>query len=111
MLLFHKGGAFNDLDVSLKDIPISNWVSQADNQKTNLILAREFDFCWRNNFFRQEFEIWAMIAKPRSTHLSMPIDDITEGLNLKVQEDAVVLLALILGICHEEFKAFSSSDY
>lgn len=95
LLLFADGGIWSDLDVSCEGIPIRDWIPAQYKNHAGLVVGWEFDVGWGNNFVRQ-FASWTVMAKPRSPHISMVIDDILEGLRNKTEEHKVAVADLTL---------------
>ncbi|KXG54175.1 uncharacterized protein PGRI_073190 [Penicillium griseofulvum] len=95
LLLFNEGGIWFDLDVSCGDVPIREWIPNTMRAKARLVVGWEFDVGWGEGFFRQ-FESWAIMAAPRSSHLLVVIEDIMEGIRLKTEEYGVQVSELTL---------------
>ena len=95
LLLFAEGGIWNDLDVTCKDTPMQDWIPEEYKKDANLVLGWEFDVGWGDNFERQ-FASWTMMAKPRSPHISMIIDDILDGVRETTEQYKVKVADLTL---------------
>ncbi|KAE8443790.1 hypothetical protein EG329_001384 [Mollisiaceae sp. DMI_Dod_QoI] len=95
LLLFVEGGIWSDVDVSCEDIPIRDWIPNQYREKAGLVVGWEFDIGWGDNVVRQ-FATWMMMAKPRSPHLLVVIDDILEAVHRKTEEYNVTISGLTL---------------
>lgn len=93
MLLFNEGGVYFDLDVSCEGQPIRDWIPEQYRKEASLVVGWEFDVGWGDSFVR-EFATWTIMAKPRSPHLLMLLDDILEGLREKTEEYNVTVAEL-----------------
>lgn len=85
LLLLNEGGIYNDLDVSCEDIPIRDWIPARYKQDTSIVVGWEFDVGWFDGFVRQ-LATWTIMARPRSPHMAMVVDDILEGFQAKTRE-------------------------
>jgi alpha 1,6-mannosyltransferase len=93
LLLFNEGGIYFDLDVSCEGPPIHDWVPEQYKKDAGLVVGWEFDVGWWDGFMRQ-FATWTIMAKPRSPHISVMLDDILEGLQEKTKEYNVTIAEL-----------------
>jgi len=97
LILYNDGGIWSDLDVSCEEIPINEWIPERYKEKTGLVVGLEFDWAWENdNFLHSQFASWTVMAKPRSPHLLMVINDILEDFRQKCKEHNVKLPDLTL---------------
>ena len=85
LLLYSRGGVWNDLDVSCEDTPIRDWIPQDLKDNVNLVVGWEFDVGWGENIMRQ-FATWTVLAKPQSPHLMVVIDDILDAVRQVTEE-------------------------
>ncbi|PQE09915.1 Initiation-specific alpha-16-mannosyltransferase protein [Rutstroemia sp. NJR-2017a BVV2] len=90
LLLFNEGGVYSDLDVSCNDTPIRDWIPAQYKKDASVVVGWEFDVGWGDGFMRQ-FATWTIMARPRSPHLLMVLDDIMEGLREKTKEYNVTI--------------------
>ncbi|PLN75636.1 hypothetical protein BDW42DRAFT_189131 [Aspergillus taichungensis] len=88
LILYSKGGVWNDLDVSCEDTPIRDWIPQELKDQVNLVVGWEFDVGWGENIVRQ-FATWTVLAKPKSPHLMMVIDDILDAVRQITEEHQI----------------------
>jgi alpha 1,6-mannosyltransferase len=95
LLLFAEGGIWSDPDVSCEDVPIKDWIPAQYKKDASLVVGWEFDVGWGDNVVRQ-FASWTMMAKPRSPHISMVVDDILDALREKTQQHNVTIAGLKL---------------
>ncbi|KAJ5373069.1 hypothetical protein N7517_005075 [Penicillium concentricum] len=95
LILFTEGGIWFDLDVSCGDVPIREWIPETMRAKAGLVVGWEFDVGWGQSFTRQ-FESWAIMAAPGSSHLLMVINDIMDGIRQKTEEYGVPVSGLTL---------------
>jgi alpha 1,6-mannosyltransferase len=92
LILYHDGGVWSDLDVSCEEIPINDWIPAKYKESTNLVVGLEFDWAWENdNFLHSQFASWTVMAKPRSPHLLVIINDILEDFRQKCKDHSVKL--------------------
>ncbi|CZR58328.1 related to alpha-1,6-mannosyltransferase [Phialocephala subalpina] len=90
LLLFNEGGIYSDLDVSCEDTPIRDWIPAQYKEDASVIVGWEFDVGWGDSFVRQ-FATWTIMARPRSPHILMVLDDILEALREKTEEHNVTI--------------------
>ncbi|PSN67294.1 hypothetical protein BS50DRAFT_600721 [Corynespora cassiicola Philippines] len=95
LLLFDQGGIWMDLDVSCEDTPIDDWIPEHYRHNASLVVGWEFDAGWEEPFVRQ-FATWTIMSRPRSTHMSMVVDDIIEGLRSASLKHGVPIANLTL---------------
>lgn len=95
LLLFDQGGIWMDLDVSCEDTPIDDWIPEHYRHNASLVVGWEFDVGWEEPFVRQ-FATWTIMSRPRSTHMSMVVDDIIEGLRSVSLKHSVPIANLTL---------------
>ena len=95
LLLFAEGGIWSDLDVACEDTPIQDWIPEEYKKDANLVLGWEFDMGCGDKFVR-EFASWTIMAKPRSPHMSMIIDDILDGVRETTEKHKVKVTDLTL---------------
>ncbi|KAL5867230.1 hypothetical protein ACKVWC_011114 [Pyricularia oryzae] len=84
LILYEFGGVWNDLDVSC-EAPISEWVPKQYKDQANIVVGLEFDV---DQWVRQ-FASWTIMAKPKSPHMMMAVQDCLEGLVAKAKERKV----------------------
>ncbi|KAL9616962.1 MAG: hypothetical protein Q9160_008232 [Pyrenula sp. 1 TL-2023] len=93
LLLLNEGGIYNDLDVSCEDTPIRDWIPARYKHETSLVVGWEFDVGWFDGFVRQ-LATWTIMARPKSPHIAMMVDDILESLQAKTREHNVAISGL-----------------
>jgi mannosyltransferase OCH1-like enzyme len=92
LILYNDGGIWSDLDVSCEEIPINDWIPAKYKESTNLVVGLEFDWGWENdNFLHSQFASWTVMAKPRSPHVLVIINDILEDFRQKCKDHNVKL--------------------
>jgi alpha 1,6-mannosyltransferase len=97
LILYNDGGVWNDLDVSCEEIPMQEWIPKQYKEETGLVVGLEFDWAWENdNFLHSQFASWTVMAKPRSPHMLMIIEDILEDFRQKCKEHSIKLQDLKL---------------
>jgi alpha 1,6-mannosyltransferase len=97
LILYNDGGVWSDLDVSCEEIPMQEWVPAQYKDETGLVVGLEFDWTWENdNFLHSQFASWTVMAKPRSPHMLMVIEDILEDFRQKCKEHSIKLQDLKL---------------
>jgi mannosyltransferase OCH1-like enzyme len=102
LILYNDGGIWSDLDVSCEDIPIQEWIPAQYRESTGLVVGLEFDWAWENdNFLHSQFASWTVMAKPRSPHMLVIINDILEDFRQKCKEHNVELPDLKLDMVGE----------
>ena len=90
LLLYNEGGIYSDLDVSCEDTPIRDWIPPQYKENASVVVGWEFDIGWGDGFTR-EFATWTIMARPRSPHILLVLDDILEGLRDKTAEHNVTI--------------------
>lgn len=96
LLLYAEGGIWSDLDVSCEpNTTIQDWIPPEYKANSSLVVGWEFDVGWPGNFVRQ-FATWTVMAKPRSAHMLMVIEDILATVHEKAQEHNVSIADLTL---------------
>lgn len=81
LVLYQYGGVWNDLDVSC-EVPISEWVPEQYKANASIIVGMEFDV----DIWVRQFASWTIMAKPKSPHMMMVVEDCLEGLISKAEE-------------------------
>ena len=97
LLLYLEGGIWNDLDVSCEDTPIKNWIPKDLEDEVNIVVGWEFDIGWGEKIVRQ-FATWTIMARPRSPHMLMVVDDILDAIHRFAKEHNVAISDLTTAI-------------
>ena len=85
LILYEHGGIWNDLDVSCEDVPISEWIPAQYKENTSLVVGLEFDV----DIWVRQFASWTVMAKPKSPHLLMVVEDCIKAVLEKTREHNV----------------------
>jgi len=85
LILYEKGGTWNDLDVSCEDVPIREWIPAQYKEHTGLVVGLEFDV----DIWVRQFASWTIMAKPKSPHMLMVVEDCIEAVREKAREHNV----------------------
>jgi alpha 1,6-mannosyltransferase len=85
LILYEKGGTWNDLDVSCEDVPISEWIPAQYKEHTGLVVGLEFDV----DIWVRQFASWTIMAKPKSPHMLVVVEDCIEAVREKTREHNV----------------------
>lgn len=97
LILYMDGGVWSDLDVSCEEIPINEWVPEQYKEHASLVVGLEFDWAWQDDdFLHSQFASWTVMAKPRSPHLLMIVNDILDDIREKTKAHNVTLPNLTL---------------
>lgn len=91
MILYERGGVWNDLDVSC-EAPIHEWVPKQYETRANVVVGLEFDV----DIWVRQFASWTIMAKPKSPHLLVAVEDCLAGLEAKARERQVPIQDLKL---------------
>ncbi|TLD18404.1 hypothetical protein PspLS_10097 [Pyricularia sp. CBS 133598] len=84
LILYEFGGVWNDLDVSC-EAPVSEWVPEQYKDKASIVVGMEFDI----DIWIRQFASWTIMAKPKSPHMLVAVEDCLEGLVAKAKERKV----------------------
>lgn len=85
LILYEDGGTWNDLDVSCEDVPIREWIPAQYKENTGLVVGLEFDV----DIWVRQFASWTIMAKPKSPHMLMVVEDCIEAVLEKTREHNV----------------------
>ncbi|TVY75690.1 Initiation-specific alpha-1,6-mannosyltransferase [Lachnellula suecica] len=85
LILYEKGGTWNDLDITCEDVPIREWIPAQYKESTGLLVGLEFDV----DIWVRQFASWTIMAKPKSPHILMVVDDCLEAVREKTREHNV----------------------
>ncbi|KAH7409025.1 initiation-specific alpha-1,6-mannosyltransferase [Cadophora sp. MPI-SDFR-AT-0126] len=91
LILFAEGGIWSDLDVSCSTVPISEWIPERYQNDAAVVVGLEFDDDdWGyDDYLQTQFASWMIMAKPRSPHFEMVIQDVMKGLKDVAKENNV----------------------
>ncbi|CAM6001880.1 unnamed protein product [Sphagnum balticum] len=92
LILYENGGVWNDLDVSCEDVPIAEWIPAQYKETTGLVVGLEFDV----DIWVRQFASWTIMAKPKSPHMLMVVEDCIEAVREKMREHNVGVADLTL---------------
>ncbi|QBZ63395.1 hypothetical protein PoMZ_05076 [Pyricularia oryzae] len=73
LILYEKGGIWNDLDVSC-EAPIDEWIPEQYKSTAATVVGMEFD---TDRWLRQ-IASWTIMAKPKQPHFLMAVEDCLE---------------------------------
>ncbi|OWP05704.1 hypothetical protein B2J93_1753 [Marssonina coronariae] len=100
LILYAEGGIWSDLDVSCEEIPIEDWIPEQYKKNAGLVVGLEFDSPdWENEEnLRCSFASWMIMAKPRSPHLLMVIEDVLQAFIEISEEHKVPISGVTFGM-------------
>ncbi|KAK2630004.1 hypothetical protein QTJ16_000824 [Diplocarpon rosae] len=100
LILYAQGGIWSDLDVSCEDVPVEKWIPEQYEKSAGLVVGLEFDGPdWQSEEnVLSCFASWMIMAKPRSPHLLMVIEDVLQGILEMSEEHKVPISGLTYGM-------------
>ena len=85
LILYENGGIWNDLDITCEDVPIADWIPAQYKDNIGLVVGLEFDV----DIWIRQFASWTIMAKPKSPHMLMVVDECIDAVRQKMKEHKV----------------------
>ncbi|TVY78114.1 Initiation-specific alpha-1,6-mannosyltransferase [Lachnellula suecica] len=98
LILYEEGGLWLDMDISCEDVPINDWIPGEYKDQTALVVGLEFDgLNWESDgTLHSQVTNWAVMSKPRVSHMIVVIEDCLDSINDLAKEHGVRIEGLTL---------------